>query len=83
MEAIFFDFGLRGQQSAFLLICSQSGRNSKKYFLFDDHQPSGLLYSENDISGIFTEEALYQNVEKHHFSAYSTRKLTLEAKIEK
>jgi hypothetical protein len=26
-----------------------------------------LLYSENDVSGIFTEKALYQNVEKTPF----------------
>jgi hypothetical protein len=43
----------------------------------------GLLYSENDVSDISTEKALYQNVEKHHFSAYSIRLLTPEAKIEK
>jgi hypothetical protein len=39
----------------------------KKYFPFDVHQPLGLLYSENDVSDISTEKALYQNVEKHYF----------------
>ena len=33
----------------------------------DVHQPLGLLYSENDVSGISTEKALYQNVEKTPF----------------
>jgi hypothetical protein len=66
-----------------LSIYSQSGRNSKKYFPFDVHQLLGLLYSENDVSGISTEKAFNQNVEKHHFSAYSTRLPTPEEKIEK
>jgi hypothetical protein len=55
----------------------------KKYFPFDVNQPLGLLHSENDVSVISTEKALYQNVEKHHFSAHLTRLLTPEAKIEK
>jgi hypothetical protein len=50
-----------------LSIYSQAGRNSKKYFPFDVHQPLGLLYSENDVSGISTEKSLYQNVEKTPF----------------
>jgi hypothetical protein len=67
----------------FLFIHSQSGRNSKKYSPFDVHQPLGLLHSENEVSSISTEKALYQNVEKHLFSAHSTRLLTPEAKIQK
>jgi hypothetical protein len=66
-----------------LSIDSQSGRNSKKDFPFDVHEPLGLFYSENDVSGISTEKALYKNVEKTPFPAYSTRLLTPEAKIVK
>jgi hypothetical protein len=47
---------------AFLSIYSQSGRNSKKDDQFDVHHPLGLLHSENDVSGIFTDKAFYQNV---------------------
>jgi hypothetical protein len=50
-----------------LSIYSQSGRNSKKYFPFDVQQLLGLLCSENDVSGISTEKALYQNGEKTPF----------------
>jgi hypothetical protein len=62
---------------------SQSGRNLKKDFLSDVHHLLGLPHSKNDVSGISTEKALYQNVEKHHFSAHSTILLTPDAKIEK
>jgi hypothetical protein len=40
-----------------------------------------LLYSENDISGISTEKALYQNVEKTPFFGIFNQ--IPEAKIEK
>jgi hypothetical protein len=65
------------------MIYSQLGRNSKKYFLLYVHRPLGLLHSENDASGIPTEKALYQNVEKHPFSAQSTKLPTPEVKIKK
>ena len=55
----------------------------KKYVLDNVRYFLGLLHSENDFSGISTEKSLYQNVEKHHFSAYSTRLLIPEAKIKK
>ena len=51
----------------FLSINSQSGRNSKKYFLYDVHHSLGLINSENDVSYISTEKALYQNVENTIF----------------
>jgi hypothetical protein len=51
----------------FLSIYSQSGRNSKNYFSFDVHQRLSSLYSENDVSGISTQKALYQNVERTPF----------------
>jgi hypothetical protein len=51
----------------FLSIYSQPGQNKKKYNLYDVHHPWGLLLSENDVSGISTEKALFQNVQKTPF----------------
>jgi hypothetical protein len=39
--------------------------------------------STSHVSGISTKKALCQNVEKHPFSAHSTRLVTPEAKFEK
>jgi hypothetical protein len=40
----------------------------------------GLLYSKNDVSGISTEKALYQNIEK---TPFFNQIAAPEAKIEK
>jgi hypothetical protein len=42
-----------------------------------------LLYSENDVSGISTEKALNQNVEKTPFLSIFNQIADPEAKIEK
>jgi hypothetical protein len=51
----------------FLTIHSQSGQNFEKYLIFDIPHPLSLLHSENDVSGIFTENALYQTDKKTLF----------------
>jgi hypothetical protein len=59
-----FDF------ARFLSIYRQSGRISAAEIrkeLDNVRHLFSLLLSENDISGISTEKALYQNVEKHSF----------------
>jgi hypothetical protein len=48
-----------------------------------DVQPLGLLYSENDVSGIATEKTLYQNVEKTPFFGIFNQIAAPEPKIEK
>jgi hypothetical protein len=53
----------------------------KKCSPFEVYQLLGLLHSENKVSGISKEKALYQNVQKHPFSAHLIRLLTPEAKI--
>jgi hypothetical protein len=52
---------------------SQSGQHSEKYFPFPIQDSFSFSYSVNDISSYSTEKALYQNVEKHLFSAHSTK----------
>ncbi len=63
----------------FLSIYSQSGRNSKKYDQFDVHQPLGLFYSENDVSGISTEKSS----KRRKTSFFGIFNQTPKAKIEK